>query len=471
MALEASAAELVGIPAVGVVAAGFQINAVETAKFVGVPSLQLAPYPGAFNVHSNDQLAENVTNAVFPKIVEALTKPVKASKAAANAGSKAIAFTGSVGQVNKFFGDKKWSDGMAIIPPTEAAISEFLKFTDYSPDEQIAVLSPADLKATPWNIAANGVMAGCRPEYMPILIAMVQAMGDPKWPIGLMASTSGVIPYIWINGPIVRQLNISHEQGLTAWPVNMVLGRAFGLIFQNIAGYRVRESRMGSFGYPLPWVLAENEEFLSKIGWKPFHAEKGFDLNVSTVSPNQSNQWGSQLHPAGSDPKLLMENIAWEISNKTNNFKVSGGYKVCMITPPVIEVLARGYTKQSLKEALMNISRATAYESAYTDAYGFPPGTAPKFEEALKRVLARKTSEKGKLPPWMEKIPGWEDIVTVPAASAIEILVCGDPFRNKSQTLCGIGGATPPIKEIKLPAKWDKLMADLGYPPLKNFYL
>ena len=471
MALEASAAELVGIPAVGIVATGFQINAVETAKFVGVPSLQLAPYPGAFNVHSNTQLAENVTKTVFPRIVEALTKPVKASIAAAKADSKAIAFTGTVNEVNKFFTDRKWSDGMAVIPPTQAAIAEFLKYTDRSPDEEIAVLSPAGLKATPWNIAANGVMAGCRPEYMPILIAMVQAMGDPKWPIGLMASTSGVIPYIWINGPLVRQLNISHEQGLTAWPVNLVIGRAFGLIFQNIAGYRVRESRMGSFGYPLPWVLAENEEFLSKLGWKPFHVEKGFDINVSTVSPNQSNEWGSQLHPSGTDPKLLMENIAWEISNKSNNFKAFGGYKVCLITPPVVEVLARGYTKQGLKEDLLKISRGTAFESAYNAAYGFPPGTPPKFEEALERVLKSKTAEKGKLPPWMEKIPGWEEIVTVPAASQIEILVCGDPFRNKSQTLCGIGGAPPPTKEIKLPANWDKLMASLGYPPLKSFYL
>ena len=71
----------------------------------------------------------------------------------------------------------------------------------------------------------------------------------------------------------------------------------------------------------------------------------------------------------------------------------------------------------------------------------------------------------------MEKIPGWEEIVTLPAVNQIEILTCGDPFRNKSQTLCGIGGGTPPTKEIKLPANWDKLMADLGYPPLKSFYL
>jgi hypothetical protein len=475
VALEAAAAELVRIPAVAVVAKGFETCAVETAKFVGVPNVQLARYPGAFNVHSDSQLAQNVTTTVFPQIVEALTKQVKTAKtgaaASTAAGARAVVFTGTVNEVNKFFTDQKWSDGMAIIPPTEGMVKEFLKYTDRSPDEEIAVLSPAGLKATPWNIAVNGVMAGCRPEYMPVLIALVQAIGDPKYPIEIMGSTSGVIPYVWINGPVGRQLKISNDQGIISWPANRAIARAFGLIWQNIAGYRIQESQMGTFGYPLPWVLAENEEFLKKIGWKPFHVEKGFDINTSTVSPNQSNQWGSQLHPSGTDPKVLMENIAWEVAHKGSNFKWIGGYKVCLITPPVIEVLARGYTKQSLKEDLIKTARETAFEAAYADAYGWPPGTPPKFEDALKTRLSSKNAEKGKLPPWMEKIPGWEEIVTLPAVSQIEILACGDPFRNKSQTLCGIGGTTPPTKEIKLPANWDKLMAGLGYPPLKSFYL
>jgi len=472
VALAAAAAEKVGIPAIAIVAPSFQTCAVETGRFVGVPAVQVGVYPGAFLVHSDAQLAENIESTVFPQIVERLTKSIKVAETAETAGPKDIVFTGTVDDVTRFFSDNNWSEGLAIIPPTVEKVEEFLKYTEFPRDQEIAVLSPSGLIATPWNIAVNGVMAGCRPEYMPLLIAIVEAIGDPTYPMAIMGSTSGVNPFIWINGPVSRQLGIHHGQGITAWPVNQVIGRALGLIWMNIGGFRLQESRMGSFGYTLPWVLAENEEVLAKIGWQAFHEERGFDRNVSTVAPNQSNQWGSQLHPAGTDAKVLMENLAWEISNKTSNFKSPGGYRVCMVTPPVAEVLAAGgYTKQSLKEDLMKTARVTAYEAAYTSAYGFPPGTPPAFDVALKRTLERKDAEKGKLPPWYEKTPGWEEIVTIPATSGIEILICGDEGRNKSQTLSGIGGRLPTPKQIKLPANWDKLTADLGYKPLKSYYL
>jgi hypothetical protein len=439
---------------------------------VGVPALQVGIYPGAFLVHSDAQLAKNIEAAVFPQIVARLTEPVRAAEAVKTADPRDIVFTGNVDETTRFFTDKGWTEGLAVIPPTVEKVEEFLKYTDLPANEEIAVLSPSGLIATPWNIAVNGVMAGCRPEYMPILIAIVEAIGDPTYPMEILGSTSGVNPFIWINGPVGRQLRIHHGQGLTAWPTNQVIGRALGLIWMNIGGFRLEESRMGSFGYTLPWVLAENEELLAKVGWKAFHEERGFDRNVSTVAPNQSNQWGSQLHPAGTDAKAIMESLAWEISNKAPYFKSVGGYRVCMITPPVAEVLAAGgYTKESLKKDLLKNARITAHEAAYTTAYGFPPGTPPPFDVALKRTKSGRNAEKGMLPPWFEKIPGWEEIVTIPAASGIEILICGDEGRNKAQTLSGIGARLPTPKQIKLPANWDRMMEELGYKPLKSYYL
>jgi hypothetical protein len=78
------------------------------------------------------------------------------------------------------------------------------------------------------------------------------------------------------------------------------------------------------------------------------------------------------------------------------------------------------------------------------------------------------------LPPWYPEFPGWEEFVTTPSIQPgkLEILVCGDPSRNKTQTMGGPGASSPPpIKEIKLPAKWDELMAKIGYAPLKKFYI
>ena len=154
----------------------------QSAQDAGIPSLQVAVYPDPFDLETNAQLQEKSAKIVVPQIIDALTKPIPASKgSAAKRDSREIVFTGTIDQINRYFTEKGWSDGMSITPPTKEKVEEFLKYTDYAPDQEIAVLPVANLRATPWNIAVNGVMAGCRPEHMPVLIAAVQAIADPAF--------------------------------------------------------------------------------------------------------------------------------------------------------------------------------------------------------------------------------------------------------------------------------------------------
>ena len=91
------------------------------------------------------------------------------------------------------------------------------------------------------------------------------------------------------------------------------------------------------------------------------------------------------------------------------------------------------------------------------------------FDEELARSMRAPGAEKGKLPPWYPRFPGWEEIMTTPAVTPgkLQMIVCGDPNRNKVQTLAGgMGGA---IQEIRLPGKWDELMEEAGYRPLGEF--
>jgi len=232
---------------------GFDEQARKAARDHGIPSIQVAVYPDPFDLETKDQLQEKSAKIVVPQIIDALTKPIAASKGTAEKrDSSEIVFTGTIDQINRYFTDKGWSDGMSITPPTKEKAEEFLKYTDYPPDQEIAVLPVANLMATPWNIAVNGVMAGCRPEYMPILIAAVQAIGDPVFRYGYSgSSTHSFINFFWVNGPLARQLGIDHGQGLIANPVNSVIGRAMSLIERNIAGFRIKETQMGSFGKTL----------------------------------------------------------------------------------------------------------------------------------------------------------------------------------------------------------------------------
>ncbi len=435
----------------------------------------MAIYPGAFDTHSDSQLTENITNIVFPQIVELLTKPITASKEPAAVSKPTdIVFTGTIDEVNRHFVDKKWGDGMAVIPPTKERVEEFLQYTDLSPDTEIAILPAANLRATPWNIAVNGVMAGCRPEYMPILIAFVKAINEPSSFGFGFGSTHSWIPYLWTNGPLARQLGIDSGQGLISHPANAVIGRTLGLIVMNLAGFRIKESRMGTYGYTASWALSEDEESCLEIGWEPYHVQKGFNLNDSTVSATTSTMWGQNNIPAVSDitPEIAMQLIAREMAYKSTFASgTSIAQRTVLITPSVAKVIASGgYTKQSLEEDLIKTTRLTTYEFTFSQVYGSFGAKYLPFQEQLESNLKSSMAEKGKWPPWYPKFPGWEEISTTPysAAGRTAILVCGDRSRNKTQTLPGAPVVT---KKIDLPAKWDTLMQKAGYRPLKEFFL
>ena len=341
----------------------------------GVPYLQVAIYPGPFDIHTNEALVQHTVNEVVPQIVKALTSRIEDGVSSSPnskeklSPEKRVVVTGTLEEVNRYFSDNGWSDGMAIVPPTIERIKEFLRYTDYGQHEQIAVLPGANLGATPWNIAANAVMAGARPEHMPILIAMVQAIGDPKYAVSYsrrVTSTHSFQTYFWLNGPVARQLGIDFGQGLIAHPVNKVIGRTMSLIERNLIGAQIKLTQMGTYGKTTSWVLAEDDESTLQIGWKPYHVEKGFDLNASTVTTGESTVWGQNLIPATSDPKILMQLMAYDLTHK-EQFAAgwNGSSRVFLVTPTTAKVLADGgYTKESLKADLANTARIVSYEWA-----------------------------------------------------------------------------------------------------------
>ena len=141
-------------------------------------------------------------------------------------------------------------------------------------------------------------MAGARPEYMPIVIAAVQAIGDPGFRLAVTGgSTHSFNTFFWVNGPLARQLGIEFGQGLIAAHANPAIGRTMSLFERNIAGFRTKETQMGTFGKLQSWVLAEDEEALKKIGWQPDHVARGFDKDVSTVSAASSTFMGPGIRP------------------------------------------------------------------------------------------------------------------------------------------------------------------------------
>ncbi len=196
------AVEKLGLPTASIICSGFAIPGETTAASLGMSGLPMSVYPGAVNLHSEAQMGKNVAAVLIEQIVEGLTvQPKDMAKLSPEPGPRDIVFTGTLQEVNRFFYEQEWGDGIPIIPPTVELVEEFLKYTDRSADEVIALLLPDKREATVWNIAVNGVMAGCRPHYMPVLIAAVEALADPRFDLRGIQCTAGLTsPLLVISG-------------------------------------------------------------------------------------------------------------------------------------------------------------------------------------------------------------------------------------------------------------------------------
>jgi hypothetical protein len=326
---------------------------------------------------------ESGIDEVFDNIVAALTRPLtEQEKSPQLKIEKAprIAFKGNLTEVNQFFYRNGWGDGLPIIPPSEEAVAEMMKGTDLPADHVVAKIIPRMGKATVEKIAVNAVMAGALPIHMPVLIAAVQAVADPRTRFDTFeVSTGSWAPFLVINGPIREDIHINSGSGALS-PGNLpnsAIGRALGLIVKNIGGARKGIEDMGTLGNPGKYslVFAENEE---DSPWEPLHVERGFKKEDSTVTIFFPNQHVYSI-PRGTDAKGILDSIA-DSSPRIMN--------ALMIIPSHADILAsEGWTKSKVREYVMKLGEAGSAKSRPQsgDAPAVPP-TTPR--DALMIVVA-----------------------------------------------------------------------------------
>ena len=485
------AAEALGIPSVMIAAPGFVKQAKSSAASAGLARLCVAEYPGAFAGHTRDELLDNTRKVLWPQVKAGLTgkkivdvgcetgdaEGVKSRLSSSVSRQESEAhLTGTFDEIQRIFLDSGWTDGLPIVPPTVEKVAECLQFTDLPPDHSLGAIPPAQREVTVRHVAANGVMAGCPPEFMPLLVAFVEAMkaGDFR---RTLASTHAWTPYCWLNGPVARQLGFDCGQGEISEPKNAVLGRFINLAMLNLGGYRVKENRMGTFGYLMPWCIAEDETAALKVGWKPWHMQQGHALDDSTLTAASAINWGNNLVPATSDGEKIKDMIAWDAAEKSQMAVASGmpcTYRVFLLTEGVARDLSRTYsTKDALCRAIEETARIPLGARAFANYWGNPGSAFDPAKYPLPRHERRIAEKEGAsdtpTPQWL----GWtgvERMETVPAMAAGKsaFLVTGDPSRNKE--LCVPGGGFATVK-IQLPKAWDRLMSERGYEPLEKFRL
>jgi len=473
-------AEKMGIPCVMITAPGFVAQAKAVARTNGVMVQRVAEYPGAFAAHTSSELVANTQKVVWPQLVEGLTKPISQAEQEQSAiregTGKAIAYAGSYEDVNNYFNEQGWSDGLPVVPPTKEKVEEFLKFTPMAADTVIGEIPVAYRKVTPFHVAVVGAMSGCNPEYMPVLIAFTKAMLDGNFRKTL-SSTHAWTPFVWLNGPLARQLNIDSSQGEISAANNKKIGRFIDLALINLGGYDIKQTRMGTFGYLSAWAMVEDEKSAVAVGWQPYHVQQGFKLNDSTLTAASSLSWGNNLTPATSDSDKILELMAWDAVEK-EQFALGGGtpfvYRTILITPYVARDLAAKYKdKNALEEALVATARRPLGERAYANYWANPgssfEGKNYTLAQHQNKLAKEESAQTTATPAWLAwSGKGELDTVPVMELGKTAIIVTGDDSRNKTMTVPGGGQAT--IK-IELPGNWDVLMQTRGYAPLSAFYL
>ncbi len=303
-------------------------------------------------------------------IVAALTGPLTAGERSPTRDAAApprIAFAGDYEAVNRFFYRKGWTDGLPVVPPTEKAVAEMLLGTDLPPDHLVARVIPRLGKATVEKIAVNAVMAGALPTHMPVLLAAVRALMNPKSRFDTFeVSTGSWAPFFALNGPVRNDILVNSGSGaLSPGDIaNAAIGRAVGLIVKNIGGARKGIEDMGVIGNPSKYslVIGENEE---ESPWTPLHVDRGFAKEDSTLTlffPNGFAQSVPRATSAEGIARALADMGPWSMS--------------CLVViPSHARILAaEGWTKEKLQEYILrNAADPFAAIGAKPDVLSAPP--------------------------------------------------------------------------------------------------
>ena len=329
--------------------------------------MPIAVVPHPFGIRTREEI-----RAIAGQCVEDIARllceatpgaPGKArEKESTSARARLIELPDDLAAFNRYFLERRWSDGLPLMPPTEERVADMLRHTHRARDEAVAAIAPSYGTATVERIAINAVLAGCYPEYLPVLIAAAEAMAAPEFNLqGTQATTNPAAVFLVVNGPIARQLGINSTNnclGPGAW-ANATLGRAVRLIQQNIGGALPGEMDQSTHGQAAKYTLccAENDE---ANPWEPLHVERGYQPERSTVTvigALSTLNMNSHAKDAADLLRVIGDTMAYPVSSDY----VYAGAPWVILSPEHAHILKReGLSKADVKRRLWEASKLAA---------------------------------------------------------------------------------------------------------------
>ena len=398
-------------------------------RSLGMAGLPVLYVPHPLSGLKADEI-EAKADAVAEQIIEALAGKESAPDAngtAAPEGAKQapekMTLPDSAEQVYEEYLRRGWTDGLPILPPTVEAVERMIRACGMDPQRVVASIPPLWGEATIEKIAVNAVMAGCLPQYLPVIVTAVAAMADESFNLTFsQATTHPACPLLIVNGPAAQTLSINGASGAfgSYHRANGTIGRAIRLILLNIGGAIPGEKDMATQGQPsqFSFCIAENE---AANPWEPLHVERGLapqesGVTVVTVeNPHNINDSGS------TSAEELLTTISGSITSiGSNNFFGQGGNPILALSPEHAETIARdGWSKSEVKTYLFEHARVPLRCLTEFNRKRFFPG-----------------------------LPVTAEIPVVKEADDLIVIVVGGPGRHSSYlpSSAGTWGVTRPLQ-------------------------
>jgi hypothetical protein len=448
-----------GIPAVGYTAAIFDEDSRFSLKAFGVPEACPVIVPECFSNKTPTQISEMVDDAM-DIVVEMLTRdrslfgelPQFSKMVLENAPE--LIYTGAdlldaFDEMQRAFVRNGWSDGLPLVPPTHAKVEAMIEASGRDGSEVVGLFAPGFGVGTVRKIAANAVMAGCRPEAMPIVMATMDCILEPS--IGLRTwamSTGPQAPMILVSGPIADEIGMN--RGICALgpgsisEVNVAIGRSLRLIMMNVGLSYPGITDMDTIGTPhkFSFCVAENEE---RTPWDPWRVQQGYSLDESTVTVNVPYGMTEFFDFKNSDPERLVESWSTLTSQAVGtpaagawlikvNAPLEEGYpfhgvfsNMLLMAPDHAEVFAQaGWTPDDIKQAIHRRTKLPFREIMLNQEYDAFRTSHPELS-------------------WLEDAP--ETMVTVnPSSDCFEFFVVGASAGRSQFCFGGTNSVTKPVR-------------------------
>jgi hypothetical protein len=417
------------------------------ASSLGLKSLRMALYDGVIASDSPELFDAKVRAHVAPAVVSGLCVAAEADCAPASVNGSST-LHGGFDYIQEEFHRRMWTDGLPVVPPTRERVEAHLTYSPLARTDVIGVYPPANREATVESVAVNAVMAGCRPEYFPVALAIAQCLADPAFRLEDAGATPGWETMTVISGPIAKELDFNSGPGVlrVGRRANTSIGRFVRLIMGNVAGLHIAPgvTDQAAIGQSFLVALAEDDDVISDIGWDPYRVDRGFNVSDSVVTLQSVVAISAPIYSAGADGRKHLDTLSRLLSDAMGPWSSTGvayeaWHPLLVLAPGVARILVNsGISKQDVREYIFEHS---TIEASWMEDYAHQIGLS---EFNLAAYVANGTmparyaesSDPHRQVPMMLR-PEW-----------LGIVVAGSPARNQSRAYVNNHNQGVPVSRV-----------------------